>query len=119
MSLLITFHLPSIALQKRAVILLDGFDHLQSLPGAADLHWLPTSFPSNVSVVVSVAPGRYELGRLCVDLYYVGINLALFRTLEILSSTPDRHGWKQFEMQPLQAAARRALVDRTLAKVGK
>jgi hypothetical protein len=81
------------AAQQRLVIVLDGLDQLYE-GNQADLSWLPSDFPSNVRLLVSVGPG-----------------LVLHRLQE--------RGWPILTVPPLQCTERKHLVVDYLAHFSK
>lgn len=82
------------AAHARWVVVIDGLDQLEDHDGALDLHWLPTTVPAGIRLVVSTSPGRVEA--------------------ELL-----RRGWPRLTVEPLDQEERRRLVRDHLARYGK
>jgi hypothetical protein len=64
----VTDALPALKnVQHRAVVLIDGLDHVAAAPGAADLYWLPSEWPANISLVVTDTNEGYSCSLIKKD----------------------------------------------------
>lgn len=79
---------------QRPIVVLDGLDRLDDVDGAPDLTWLPREIPAGVRLVVTSAGGRP-------------------------AEAAARRGWAVRTMPELDAAERRVLIVRFLARYAK
>ena len=78
----------------RVLLILDGLNQLEDQDNAPDLVWLPQTFPSSITVILSTLPGRsLEAAR--------------------------KRGWQLLEVKGLEPADRKRMIYSYLAKYRK